>query len=49
MKNEFSRTIVIVEKGGQIVVVDFDSTVWHNRLGYMSEKGMEVIHSKKSL
>ena len=35
--------------GEQIVVVDSDIALWHNRLGYMSEKGMKVLHSKKVL
>ena len=29
--------------------MDFDTTLWHNRLGHMSEKGMKVLHSKKAL
>ena len=47
--NECSGTIAIVEQGEQIVVVDSDTTLWHNRLGHMSEKGMKVLHSKKIL
>ena len=31
-KNECSGTIVVVEQGEQIVVVDFDTDLWHNRL-----------------
>ena len=29
--------------------MDFESTLWHNRLGHMSAKGMKVIHSKNVL
>ena len=35
-KNECSRTIAAVEEGEQIVVVDYDIALWHNRLGHMS-------------
>ena len=42
-------TIVAVEQGEQIAVVDSNTMLWHNRLGYMSEKGMKVLHSKKVL
>ena len=45
-KNEYSKTIVVVEQGEQIVV-DFDTMLWHNRLGHMSEKAMKVLHSNK--
>ena len=38
-ENECSGTIVVVEQGEQIVVVDSKIVVWHNRLGHMSEKG----------
>ena len=48
-ENEYSGTIVAVEQGEQIVVVDSDTTLWHKRLGHMSEKGMKVLHSKKVL
>ena len=48
-ENECSRTIATVEQGEQIVVVDSDTMLWHNRLGHMSEKGMKVLHSKKVL
>ena len=48
-ENEYSGRIVVVEKGEQIAVVDSDTTLWHNRLGHMSEKGMKVLHSKKVL
>ena len=46
-KNECSGTIVVVEQGEQIVVVDSDTTLWQNKLGHMSDKGMKVLHSKK--
>ena len=46
-KNECSRKIVVVEQGEQIVAIDFDTVMWHNRLGHMSEKGMKVLHSRK--
>jgi hypothetical protein len=26
--------------------MDFESTLWHNRLGHMSAKGMKLLHSK---
>ena len=48
-KNECSGTIATVEQGEQIIVVDSDTVLWHNRLGHMSEKGMKLIHSKKVL
>ena len=48
-ENESSRIIVVVEQGEQIAAVDSDTTLWHNRLGHMSEKGMKVLHSKKVL
>ncbi|HEX4849418.1 MAG TPA: DDE-type integrase/transposase/recombinase, partial [Puia sp.] len=31
------------------VAVGSETTLWHNRLGHMSEKGMKVLHSKKVL
>ena len=43
------RKIAVVEQGEQIVAVDFDTTLWYNRLGHMSEKGLKVLHSKKVL
>ena len=48
-KNEYFGTIVAIEQGEKIVVVDYDTALWHNRLGHMSEKGMKVLHSKKVL
>ena len=39
----------IVEQGEQIAAMDFDTTLWHNKLGHMSEKGMKVLHPKKVL
>ena len=48
-KNECSGTISAIEQGEQIVAIDFDTTLWHKRLGHMSEKGMKVLHSKKVL
>ena len=48
-KNECSGIVAAVEQGEQIVVVDSDTALWHNRLGHMSEKGMKVLHSKKFL
>ena len=48
-KNKCSGTIDAVEQGEQIIVEDFDTTLWHNRLGHMSEKGMKLLHSKKVL
>ena len=46
-KNECLGIVVAVEQGEQIVASD--TTLWHNRLGNMSEKGMKVLHSKKVL
>ena len=46
-KNECLGTITIVEQGKQIVAIDFEIALWHNRLGHMSEKGMKLFHSKK--
>ena len=48
-KKECSGIVVAVEQGEQIVVVDSDTTLWHNRLGHMGEKGMKFINSKKFL
>lgn len=48
-ENECSGTITTVEQGEQIAVVDSNTTLWHTRLGHMSEKGMKVLHSKKVL
>ena len=47
--NECSGTIATVEQGEQLANVDSNTTLWHNRLGQMSEKGMKVLHSKKVL
>ena len=30
-------------------VVRTDSSIWHHRLGHMSEKGMKLLHSKNLL
>ena len=46
-KNECSGIIAIVVQGEQIVVVDFDTTLWHNRLGTMSEKGINYFIQRK--
>ena len=48
-KNECLGTIIGFEQGEQTNVIDFDLALWHNRLGHMSEKGMNVLHSKKVL
>ena len=48
-KNECSRTTAAIEQEEQITTIDFDTVLWHNRLGHMSEKGMKVLHSKKVL
>ena len=48
-KNECSGTVAAVEQGEQIVVLDFDTKLWHNKLRYVNEKGMKVLHSKKYL
>ena len=45
-KNECLGTIVAVEQGEQIVALDSNTTLWHNKLGKLSEKGMKVLHSK---
>ena len=46
-ENECLGTIAAVEQGEQIDVVDSDTTLWHKRLGHMSEKGMKVLHAKE--
>ena len=38
-QNECLGTVAIVEQGEQIVVVDSDTTLWHNRLGHISSLG----------
>ena len=48
-ENECLGTIDAVDQGEQIATLNFDTTLWHNRLGHMSEKGMKVLHSKKVL
>ena len=48
-KNECLGIVSTVYQGEKIVVVDSDTSLWHNRLGHMSEKGMKVLHSKKFL
>ena len=48
-KNECSGTIATIEQGEQIATIDFDTTLWHKRLGHMSEKDMKVLHSKQVL
>ena len=48
-KNECLEKIAAVEQGDQIVAVDSDTALWHNRLGHMSEEDMKVLHSKKFL
>ena len=32
-----------------MTVVSSDTTLWHHKLGHMSEKGMKLLHSKKVL
>ena len=46
-KNECSGTIATVEQGEQMATVDYDTMLWHNKIGHMIEKGMKVLHSKK--
>ena len=48
-KNECSSIVTIIEKGEKIVVVDYDTSLCHNRLGHISEKGIKLLHSKKVL
>ena len=48
-KNECLRIVVANEQGEQIVAVNFDIVLWHNKLGHVSEKGMKVLHAKKFL
>ena len=48
-ENECLGTTATVEQGEQIATVDFDTMLWHNRFGHMSEKGMKVLHLKKVL
>ena len=48
-KNECLGTNAIVNEGEQIVTVDYNITLWHNRLGHVSERGMKVLHSKRVL
>ena len=48
-KNECSGTIAAVEQGKQIATINYDTTLWHNRLGHMSEKFMKALHQKKVL
>ena len=48
-KNECSGMVAAVEKGEQIIAVDSDTVLWHNRLGHMSENITKVLHSKNFL
>jgi len=32
-----------------LISIDDNATLWHNRLGKMSEKGMKILHSNGSL
>ena len=48
-KNEYSGIVVVVEQREQRIIVDFDTVLWHNRLGHMSKKGMKLIHLKNFL
>ena len=48
-KNECSRTIVVVEQEGQITIVNSDTSLWHKKLGHMSQNGMKLLHSNKFL
>ena len=44
IKSECLGIVAAVEQGEQIATIDFDTTLWHNRLGHMSEKGMKLPH-----
>ena len=46
-KNECLGIVTAIEQGEQIATINSDTTLWYNRLGHMSEKGMKVLHSKK--
>ena len=46
-KDECSEIVAAVEKGEQIVVVDSNTTLWHNRLGHVSEKGIKYFIQRK--
>ena len=48
-KNECLGIVATVEQGEQIANVDYDTTLWNNQFGHMSEKGMKSLHSKKFL
>ena len=37
-KNKCSGTILAVEQGEQTIVIGFDTTLWYNKLGHISEK-----------
>ena len=37
-KNDCSGIVVAVEQGEQTVVVDFETTLWHNKLGIRVRK-----------
>ena len=39
--NECSRIVVVVEQREQTIFIDSKTTLWNNRLGHMSEKGMK--------
>ena len=43
------RNSYVVEQKEQIVTIDSNIALWHNRLRYMSEEGMKVLHLKKIL
>ena len=41
------KKVATVEQGEQTITIDFDTMLWHNRLGHMSEKSMKVLPGLK--
>lgn len=39
----------IGEVGAAMTVVDSNSKLWHQRLGHMSKKGIDVMHKREQL
>lgn len=49
-KNKCLGTVVAVQQVEKhAAIVDSESTLWHNRLGHMSARGMKVLHSNNVL
>lgn len=48
-KNGYLGIVVAIEQGEKIIDVDSEITLWHNRIGHMSEKGKKLLLPNKVL